>query len=901
MMKIEELMVQGLSEPLGLSTEKPVFRYILKSMGKNNSDSYQTAFRLLAASTKALLEQNIGDLWDSGIQKQKETFGILYQGKPLQSRQRVYWKVFVWDQKNDCVVSDSSFFEMGLFGREEWMGYWIGQGDGYLGSQQPCCGKKGIGQDALQAVEGLAQNSKKSCAPLFAKEFFVEDWASVERARLYLSGLGLYQASINGQKLADTVFDPGESDAEETVYYVVYDVGKYLQEGANVLGVVLGNGQYTNFQFNPVMAWNGTLLPEHRYQKNDGGFVKPGISGEKKFIAQLELFYQSGERKLALVSDESWTWEYGPTVFQNWYGGEDYDATLEIPGWDMPSIDRTNQKAAQRMEEPRGKLTAREFPPVQIMERIYPKEVRKLSSNRYLVDMGRNGAGFPEIRLHTKEEMRGMWIKLYPAETLKEDKNGVDQASCTQSWNETYHCKIQDAYRMKGTGLEVWHPSFCYQGFQYLEVEGWPGELQKNQICFCIVRAGNQKKGSFCSSNTVLNQINDMVEHSIESNMFFAFTDCPQIEKLGWIETSHLMFRSIADCYDIYAWMRKIIFDIRDAQVDKEQEKILGNEPEGYVPAIIPEYQRIVGLHRDPNWNGACIFTPWEFYCFYGERMILEQTYPMMKKYISYLSNYVKNNVLSDYAQMGEWGEIGEHTPTVLVATCSYYRMLCILAEISQILGMGQEGRAYKEQAEKTKRAFFENHQCYNKETGIYGSGSQASYGCALFSGLVPEEKKQAVVGQLVEAIERNQYHLSSGEVGLKQVFVSLAENGRNDIVYKMVMNETAPSYRFFAEQGMTALPEYWNCDELWNGMQRSRNHAMMGHVKEWISRYLLGVQPLEAGYKRVRVTPYLPEGMKELKGSVYCPFGMISVACSWDEENHTMIQNIDLPPGVQM
>lgn len=876
MMKIEELMVQGLSKPLGLSTRTPTFRYLLKSIEKHNSYQYQSAFRLLAASTKTFLEQDIGDLWDSGIQKQKETFGIVYHGKPLQSRQRVYWKVIVWDQEYNCITSDISFFEMGLLDQTDWNGYWIGQGDKYSGN--------------------------KSSAPFFTKEFSIKDKDAIIRARLYLSGLGLYKASINEQELSDTFFDPGESDVTKTIYYVTYDVEHNLQEGANVLNVILGNGQYTNFQINPVMACNGTLLPEHRYQKNDGGFVKPGISGDKKLIAQLELLYKNGERKLALISDESWRWENSPTIFQNWYGGEDYDATLEIPQKDMSCIDRTNQKTAKRMKAPLGTLTAREFPPIQIMERIYPKEIKKLSSNHYLVNMGRNGAGFPEIRLHTTKQMRNIWIKLYPAELLKKDNSGVDQASCTQSWNETYHCKIQDAYRIKGTGLEIWHPSFCYQGFQYLEIEGWPEELQKDQICFCILRADNKKKGSFFSSNPILNQINTMVEHSIESNMFFAFTDCPQIEKLGWIETSHLMFRSLADSYDIYAWMRKIIFDIRDAQIDKKQEKIWGNEPEGYVPAIIPEYQRIVGLHRDPNWNGACIFTPWEYYCFYGESMILKQTYPMMKKYIVYLTKCLKNNVLSDYAQMGEWGEITEKTPTVLVATCSYYRMLCILTEISEILGIEKDNMEYKKQAEKTKQAFFEHNQCYDKETGIYGSGSEASYGCVLFSNLVPEEKKQIVVEQLVEAVKRNHYHLSSGEVGLKQVFVSLAENGRNDIVYKMIMNKTAPSYRFFAEQGLTTLPEYWNCDELWHGMQRSRNHAMMGHVKEWISRYLLGIKPLEAGFKKVRIHPYLPEDIKELKGSVYCPFGTISVACKREEhnDNHILL-NIDLPPGVQM
>ena len=864
-MNVEKMKVQGLCCPVGLGTKNPVLSYHIKSTGNHEEKQWQSACRILAASDPKLLEQDVGDLWDSGICRQKETFGIEYAGSKLQSGQRVYWKVMVWDQdEKEIGWSDISFWEMGLLCQEDWKGQWIGQGDDYKGD--------------------------KSNAPVFAKKFHVKEGACISKARLYISGLGLFQADINHQKLSDALFEPGECDATKTVYYVVYDVAKQLQEGENLLQVTLGNGQYTNFQVNPVMSLpDGTLIEPHRYQKNDGRFVKPGISGDKKLIAQLEITYDSTEKELALISDESWSWTNGPTVFQNWYGGEDYDAALEIH----------ESKNAKVMQSPSGVLTAREFLPIRITQRIRPREIKKLRSGRWLVDMGRNGAGFPEISMDTTEEMRGRWIKMYPAELLNADGSGVNQASCTQSWSERFQCVIQDAYRIKGCGREQWHPSFCYQGFQYVEIEGWQGELKSENITFCIVRTDNEKTGSFQTSNPTLNAISSMVEHSMESNMFGAFTDCPQIEKLGWIETSHLMFQSLADCYDIQSWMRKIIHDIGDSQVDAEQAALPGNEPEGYIPAIIPEYQRIVGLHRDPNWNGACIFTPWEYYRFYGDTIVLKEMYPVMEKYLQYLTAYVKDGVLADYAQMGEWGELSEKTPNVLVATCSYYRMLQVMSSISKILGKIEEEKKYRGKAEKTQHAFHQNRQCYDPETGIYGSGSQASYGCVIFSDIVLPEQKQAAVGKLVEAIIKNDYHLSSGEVGLKQVFTALGENGRNDIVYRMIMNKTAPSYAFFAQKGFTTLPEYWNCDELWCGMERSRNHAMMGHVKEWMSRYMLGIKPLEPAYKKVSIKPYLPEGVDEMEGSVFCPFGKIQVQCRRDESNKITVK-IELPPGVE-
>lgn len=859
---------------MGVCTRTPVFAYRLAGSGQEpgKEEIVQSAYRILVSSAPELLARDQGDLWDSGIVRSSSAFGIVYEGKEPVSGQRSWWKVKVWDQEGrDQGWSEPAFWETGLF-PEDWRAEWIGQGDDFDG--------------------------ERSAAPMFACDFQVSS-AGIRAARLYISGLGIFRASLNGKELADTLFDPGECDATKTVYYVTYDVTDDLREGANTLGVVLGNGQYTGFQINPVMSLpDGTLLPAHRYQKNDGGFVKPGISGDKKLIAQLEIVCADGSRRVAAVSDGQWKWTFSPVVFQNWYGGEDYDATAEQPGWDTPEGSREGWRQAKVMKAPEGVLRGREYPPIRIMERLMPVSVRRTKKGNWLVDMGRNGAGFLELKLSgTKPEQRGKWIRMYPAELLTEDGEGVDQASCTQSWSDRYQCAIMDSYRMKGCGEEIWHPHFCYQGFQYVEVEGYDGELTRENFRYCIVRTDNEKEGFFECSEDSLNRINSMVEHSMESNMFSAFTDCPQIEKLGWIETSHLMFASLAGIYDIGAWMKKIIHDIEDSQLDEAQAALPGNEPAGYVPAIIPEYQRIVGLHLDPNWNGACVFTPWEYYRYYGDSAVLKSSYPVMRRYLDYLKGQLTDGVLDNYAHMGEWGELRESTPKVLVATCSYYRMLVIAGKAAGILGETADRVYYENMAQKTREAFYRHPLCYNAEKGIYGNGSQAGYGCVLFSGLVEEERKAEVTQMLVDAVKERDYHLSSGEVGLKQVFVSLAENGRNDVVYRMVMNRTAPGYRVFADAGMTTLPEYWNCDELWMGMVRSRNHAMMGHVKEWISSYMLGVRPLKPGYSEALIAPWMPEELSWMRGGVLTPYGRITVECRRKDgrvELHT-----EVPAGI--
>lgn len=873
-MKITDMRVQNLLKPFGIGTAMPVLSYVLESTEKNQ---FQKAYQIVVSTSPEKLLAGQWDLWDSGKVESKQTFGITYHGKRLQSRQEAFWKVRVWDVSGaESGWSQTASWEMGLLLEKDWKAKWIGQGDLYGGAQYE--------------------------APAFVRDFRIESLDEITCARLYISGLGIYHAEINGKDISDTVFDPGESDAGKTVYYAVYDVLNLLLPGENRIGVILGNGQYTNFILDPVMEqMDGTESDMHRYQKNDGIVLKEGICGRKKFIVQLELTDKAGKIYSAVSSDAGWLWRKSPIIFQNWYGGEDYDATLEQDNWSLPkgAEESAGWMRAVVMEAPQGKLTAREFLPIKIMERFRAQSVRKLDNGNWIVDMGRNGAGFAELRLeHTTKAMRGTWIKMYPAEMLNADGEGVNQESSSQSWTRTKHCVIMNSYRLKGSGRESWHPVFCYQGFRYVEVEGFPGELSPENFWYCIVRTCNDKNGEFSCSDPILNSIDRMVAHSIESNMYGSFTDCPQIEKLGWIETSHLMFRSISGSYDISSWMKKIIHDIADGQVDEKQAKRLGEEPEGFVPGIIPEFQRINGLYKDPNWNGACVFTPWEYYQYYGDTGILKQTYPMMIKYIKYLTECADDGILEDYAQMGEWGEYGEKTPTVLVATCSYYRMLSIGVQVSALMGEGQDLTWFVRQRERVAARFHEHPKCYHPETGVYGSGSQASFGCALFCGIVPEERRQETVQKLAEVIRLNEYHLTSGEVGLKQVFTVLAEAGRSDVIYRMVMNRTRPSYRAFAEAGFTTLPEYWNYDELWQGMIRSRNHAMMGHVKEWITCYMLGIRPVEPGFSRLVISPYLPENITHMQGALTCPYGKAAV--EYIRECDGLHMKVILPVGVQ-
>lgn len=703
-----------------------------------------------------------------------------------------------------------------------------------------------------------------NAAPLLRCGFYLDKY---ERVTLYVTGLGLFEARVNGKKVSDIFFAPGESNYGKRVYYEKLDITHIVTAGENEICILLGDGQYTNFKINPTMEKDGELIEPNRYQKNDGMILHEGIWGSKKAVCVIE-----ADGEAVCVTDESWEAAESNITFQSWYGGEDFDATRKV----------TFDKNAVVTSSPDVIFTERFFPPVRELERLKSVSITKRGES-YIVDFGKNGAGVPHIKLDTTPGMRGLKIKMLPCEELDE-AGFADQRSSTQSWSVTKKCEISDSYIVAGTGREEWNPRFCYHGFRYLEVQGMPYEPKEDTFTYIRLMADNPKSGCFETDNELLQKINDMTERSIESNMFFAFTDCPQIEKLGWLETSHLMFRSMAYSRDIAEWAVKLARDMADSVL-----------PDGYMSAIVPPFQLIRGLERDVNWGGACIMMPWYAYEFYGDTRPVEICLDAGEKYIEYLKGYMKDGLLEGYSQMGDWGQINEATPVKLVENCAFYLLLNTYARSCEALG--KDGEKYRLMAESVKEAFHENRTCYNRETEVYGNGSQASYGCVLFSGIFIKENEKSAVKGLVEAVKRADYHLTSGEVGLKQVFAVLNKYGYDNIVYKMVANPTPPSYKYFADKNLTTLPEYWNYEELWWGMVRSRNHAMMGHVKEWLMQGVLGVRYEKSD--SITVKPYVPENTTWVKGNFYCSKGRIGV--SWKVNGKMIKIEVNAPEGVEV
>lgn len=881
-MKITDLKLQNLENPIGIQTINPVFSWKLYSEKKGSA---QRAYRIVASSSEENLLNEVYDKWDTGKVLSSKNYGIVYEGERMSSTERIYWSVMVWDNHDlQTLFAEPAYFEMGLLSETDWIGKWITKGT----------------EEVLYPLLGIVEEeTEHNNAPILSKEFKVDQRKEIKSARLYISGLGLFEVHVNGVTLAeDTFFNPGESDVRDTVYYCTYDITDYLNQESdlNAIAVLLGNGQYTNYRMHKQFG---------RYYKTDDARSEAevkGMFGDVKCLAQIIVAYTDGTQHI-IGTDETWSYIESPITENNWYGGEDYNATLEIEGWDdvNPVIPREQWGRAKLVEEEnihKGKLTGVEFQPIRIQksETITAKSitVTKIKEERslitYLVDMGRNHAGIPEITIQTN--LAGQVITMYPAEvdTFGGYKGHINQESCTQSASRNGDL-IYDTYVTKGIGEETYHPRFCYHGYRYMEVTV-PSQIELNSSNFVgyVLRTDNAKNGSFECSDEVLNQINVLTEYSIESNMYSTFTDCPQIEKLGWLETPGLMFYSMSHTYDISSWIPKIIRDMVDSQY-----------PNGRIAAIAPEYFKIGGLYEDLNWNGSVIFTAWQYYEAYGNKEIFSKdNYKAMKAYMNYLEHHVAENHLIQYGQMGEWGEMTSYgtTPVILVETTAYYRLATCMKQIADVLGKTKDAAHYDELATAIKKAFHENKECYNS-VFQYGNGTQSGYGCVLYSGIALEENEWEVVELLVKSIEKMQYHLTSGEVGLKQVFHALAEHGRSDVIYKMVTNDTMPSYKYFLTKGLTTLPEYWNFEDLWWGMARSRNHAMMGHVKEWFTRYLAGISLAKVGYDIVNIKPSVIEQVTQVRGTVDTIHGLITSEYRVDKESN-MVWHIFLPVGVK-
>jgi hypothetical protein len=770
----ENLRCEYRVEPRGVDVSLPRLSWTLASAERAQS---QSAYQVLVASTPTGLDANQADLWDSGKVASHESVNIPYAGKPLASHQRCYWKVRVWDKGGTASEwSPAASWSMGMMKAEDWHAAWI-------------------------AWSRTALNSGP--LPMFRREFTVAH--KITRATAYISGLGFFELYLNGRKVGDHVLEPGWTNYRRTSLYATHEVDDFLHSGTNAIGVVLGNGMYN--------------VAGGRYVKFTGSMGRP------KFILQLRIEYDDGTTQY-IASDEDWKAAPSPIRFSCIYGGEDYDAREEQPGWNEPGFAAKGWETVQIVDDSTEGLVSQTQPPIMVMEVFHPVKISQPAPGIHVYDLGQNFAGWPQIIVRGKT---GTSVRLTPGELLDE-KGFVTQRS---SGGPEYF-----TYTLKGGGEETWHPRFSYYGFRYVQVEG---DAEVTDLEGQSLHASAPAAGEFSCSNLLFNRIHKLINAAVRSNLQSVVTDCPHREKLGWLEVPYLMASSIGYDYDLSAYFPKIVRDMRDSQT-----------VEGLIPDTAPDYAvHSDGFRDSPEWGSAMVMIPWWAYREYGDRRLLVESLPAMERYVDYLGNKAKDNIVS-YG-LGDWYDIGpgepgvsKLTPLGVTATASYYQDLRVIEQACVRLGRQAEAKRYGGWAERVKEAF--ERAFFDAQAGQYATGSQTAQAMPLVTGLCPPAERPRVFEHLVDDMIHRGNQQTAGDIGYHYLVRALMEGGRSDLLFAMTNRTDPPSYGAQLAKGATALTEAWDADPA-----SSQNHCMLGHIEEW---FYAGLAGIEADSQHITIKP---------------------------------------------
>ena len=840
-------------------------------------------------------------VWNSGKVKSAQSQLVSCADAALEKDRHYTWRVRVWDEADTpSAWSASSDFSIltseAAFAGSEWIGAItrkdarIPEGRKYHGSEL----KKPEAKAAWAAVDTLA---KKSI--YLRREFHVAK--KVKDATAYVCGLGFYEFSLNGEKVGDSEFAPLWSDYDKSVYYNTYDVTSQVKKGGNAIGVLLGNGFYN--------------VQGGRYRKLQISFGAPTL----RF--RMVVNYEDGTSE-TIVSGKDWKYDFSPVLFNCIYGGEDYDARREQKGWNMFGFKEQDWHPVVIQEAPKGVLRPQIAQPVKIMERYDIRKVTKLTAEQitaackstkrtvdpsaFVLDMGQNLAGFPEITVRGK---KGQKITLLVSESL------TDEGACNQRQTGRQHYY---EYTLKGEGVETWHPRFSYYGFRYIQVEGAVLKGQKNphrlpviqKIQSCFVYNSAPKVSTFQCSNRIFNEAHRLIEKAVRSNMQSVFTDCPHREKLGWLEQDHLCGPGLLYNYDLTGFVPQTLQNIADAQ-----------HANGAVPTTAPEYVVFEGPGMDafaesPEWGCTFVVLPFMYYETYGDDSLIRKYYNGMRRYIDYLTTRADNGIVS--FGLGDWYDYGDfragfsrNTPVPLVATAHYYMTVMYLIKAARMVGNEFDVRYYSSLAHDIMVAF--NKRFLDSNTAQYGTGSQASNALPIFLQMTqstgdkgdytPDASLTAkVLTNLIKDVESHGNRLTTGDVGNRYLIQTLARNGQHELIYKMFNHEEAPGYGFQLKFGATTLTEQWDPRQ-----GSSWNHFMMGQIDEWFFNSLIGIRPsttLSAsvnekdepmqGYQKFVIAPKLVGDLKYVKSTYETLYGTILV--DWTRQNGTFTLNVSVP-----
>ncbi|HRI79270.1 MAG TPA: glycoside hydrolase family 78 protein [Cyclobacteriaceae bacterium] len=800
--------------------------------GKRNV--MQTAYEIHVSSDISRLSK--ADVWNSGKIMSDQSVFVPYGGPVLESGRKYFWQVRIWDNTGKATAwTWASSWQMGLLKPSDWKAKWI------------------------QA--GFQEDTVDRPSPYFRKSFSTPK--KIASATLFITAQGLYEAFINGKRVGDACLTPGWTSYNKRLAYQAYDVTPLITSNTNVIGVVLGSGWY----------------------RGDIGFAKQrNFYGKSiSLIAQIEIQYDDGTKEM-VISDKSWKCSTGSILSSEIYHGETIDARKEKLSWNTNSFNDSDWSAVVEKEQSVN-LVASYNEPIRKHEAFNAVKLIPTPKGEKVIDFGQNLTGWAKVKVKGKA---GDKITIYHAEVL--DKAG-------NFYTENLRpARQRNIFILRGEGEETFEPHFTFQGFRYIKVEGYPGDIVLENFTATALYSDIKPTGRFSSSNPLINQLQHNIQWGQRGNFLDVPTDCPQRdERLGWTGDAQAFSRTAAFNFDVHNFFVKWLKDVAADQVD------------GSVPYVVPN---VLGTNAvgSAGWADAAAIIPWNMYLAYGDKRVLEEQYESMKSWVGFMERNSTHDLWNRGFHFGDWlfyrpfddndGRAAV-TDKYLIAQTFFAHSTQLMVNAATVLGKKEDVDRYSSLLKRVKDAFIQE---YVTPGGRLVSSTQTAYVLALNFDMLPESLRAQAAEKLAQNVKSYNNHLTTGFLGTPYLCHVLTRFGYPDVAYQLLLQETYPSWLYPVKMGATTIWERWDGIKPDSTFQtpgmNSFNHYAYGAIGDWMYRVAAGIDTEESGsgYKKIIVKPHPGGNFTTMKAELQTLYG--KVKSEWKKDGASFSLDVDVPPN---
>jgi alpha-L-rhamnosidase len=806
----------------------------------NNRNTMQTAYVLRLGQDRSSLTKGKDLAWSTGKINSDSSVHVMYKGSPLRSGVKYFWQVRVWDN----------------FGKAS---AWSLPASFQMALLSPADWK------ANWIEPGFVEDSIDRPTPLFRKEFKTSK--KIKSATVSVTSHGMYEGYINGKRMGDFYLTPGWTSYHKRLQFQTYDVTNLMSDGNNVIAMGLGSGWYRGH-----LAWGGN--------KNIWG-------KDIALLFQLDISYVDGTSE-TIVSDGSWKSTTGSITYSEIYNGEIIDARKQHTGWRNAGYDDSKWSGVGVQDYDKANLIATQNEPVKKHETFTPVKIFTTPSGEKVIDFGQNLVGWVMVKAKGNA---GDTITISHAEVL--DKEGNFYTENLRA------AKAQAKYILRGEGEEEFEPHFTFFGFRYIKVEGYPGEIKPENFTAVALYSDMEPTGSFSCSNPLVNQLQHNIQWGQKGNFLDVPTDCPQRdERLGWTGDAQVFSRTASFNMNVNNFFAKWVKDVAADQLEN-----------GSVPFVIPNVLGS-GAAGSTGWADVCTIIPWNMYLAYGDKKILEQQYSSMKAWVEFMKSKSKNDLWNTGFHFGDWlfyrpfdDNDGRSAVTdkYLIAQCFYAHSTQLLINAARVLGKADDVSTYSELLHRVKDAFLKEYLTPN---GRLVSNTQTAYVLALNFDMLPESQRTEAAQRLADNVKNYGNHLTTGFLGTPYLCHVLSRFGHDDIAYKLLLQDTYPSWLYPVKMGATTIWERWDGikpdSTFETPSMNSFNHYSYGAIGDWMYRVVAGIDtyPDNPGYKYIRIMPHVGQELTYANADLKTYYGTVSA--HWKVESGQLELNVEIPANTK-